>query len=70
MNIREYANIIIKEVVKHHLMPDFILSDHRSIFSSCFWQTLTKALGITVKLTTTYYPQGDEQTEIHNCIIK
>ena len=36
MDTREYANIIIKEVVKHHLMPDSILSDCGSIFSSCF----------------------------------
>ena len=70
MDTKEYANIIIQEVIRHHSVPDSILSDHRTIFSSCFWWTLSKALGITVKLTTAYHPQGDSQTEIHNRTIK
>ena len=60
------AEVIINVVVCHHGLPDSIVSDRKSVFTSKFWSSLCYFLGIKQKLSTAFHPQTDGQTERQN----
>nr|GEY52613.1 putative reverse transcriptase domain-containing protein [Tanacetum cinerariifolium] len=53
----------INEVVSRHRVPVSIISDRDGRFTSHFWQSLQKALGTRLDMSTSYYPQTDGQSE-------
>ncbi|GJS29206.1 putative reverse transcriptase domain-containing protein [Tanacetum coccineum] len=53
----------LKEVVSRHRVPVLIISDRDSKFTSHFWQSLNKALGTQLDMSTAYHPQMDGQIE-------
>ncbi|GJW35978.1 putative reverse transcriptase domain-containing protein [Tanacetum coccineum] len=53
----------LKEVVSRHGVPVSIISDQDSIFTSLLWQSLNKALGTQLDMSTAYHPQMDGQSE-------
>ncbi|KAI3762990.1 hypothetical protein L1987_53435 [Smallanthus sonchifolius] len=55
--------IYLKEVVSRHGVPISIISDRDARFTSRFWQSLHKALGTRLDISTAYHPQTDGQTE-------
>ncbi|GJR33934.1 putative reverse transcriptase domain-containing protein [Tanacetum coccineum] len=57
------ARLYINEIVARHGMLVSIISDHDSHFTSGFWQSLQKALGTQLDLSTTYHPQIDGQSK-------
>ena len=57
------ARLLLDHVFRLHGLPDTIVSDHGSQFISAFWEHLMSWLGIKRKLSTTYQPQTDGQTE-------
>ena len=57
------AEVIIDVVVRHHRLPDSIVTDRGSLFTSKFWSSLCYFLGIKQQLSTTFHPQTDSQTE-------
>ena len=52
----ELAEIIINVVIRHHGLPDFIISDQGAIFTSKFWSSLCYFLGIKRRLSTAFHP--------------
>ncbi|GJV66541.1 reverse transcriptase domain-containing protein [Tanacetum coccineum] len=61
------ANLYIDEIVARHGVLVSIISDRDRRFTSRFWQTLKKALGKRLDMSTTYHPQTDGQSE---CMIQ
>ncbi|GJU08126.1 putative reverse transcriptase domain-containing protein [Tanacetum coccineum] len=59
----ELARLYIDEIVAGHGVPVSIISDHDKRFTLYFWQTLQKALGTRLDMSTTYHPQTDGQSE-------
>ncbi|GJY19525.1 putative reverse transcriptase domain-containing protein [Tanacetum coccineum] len=57
------ARIYIDEIVARHGVLVSIISDCNGRFTSLFWQTLQKALGIRLDMSTAYHPQTDGQIE-------
>nr|GEU95467.1 putative reverse transcriptase domain-containing protein [Tanacetum cinerariifolium] len=56
---RQYS----KEVVSRHGVPVLIIYDRDSKLTSHFWQSLNKALGTQLDMSTAYYLQTDGQSE-------
>ncbi|KAD6454380.1 hypothetical protein E3N88_09086 [Mikania micrantha] len=61
--MEKLATLYINEIIARHGTPTSIISDRDSRFTSRFWQTLQKALGTRVNLSTAYHPQTDGQSE-------
>ncbi|GKC69712.1 putative reverse transcriptase domain-containing protein [Tanacetum coccineum] len=57
------TRLYLKEVVSRHGVPISIISDRDSRFTSRFWQSLKKALGTRLVMSTAYHPQIDGQSE-------
>ncbi|GJR16997.1 putative reverse transcriptase domain-containing protein [Tanacetum coccineum] len=55
--------LYIKEIVSWHGVPIPIISDRDSHFTSRFWQSLQKALGTQLDMSTSYHPETDGQSE-------
>ncbi len=60
------AEVIIEVVVRQHGLPDSIVSDRGSVFTSKFWFSLCYFLRIKRNLSTTFHPRTDGQTERQN----
>ncbi|GJS54734.1 hypothetical protein Tco_0628096 [Tanacetum coccineum] len=57
------AKIYVDEIVARHGVPVSIISDRDGRFTSRCWQTVQKALGTRLDMSTTYYPQTDGQSK-------
>nr|GFA04357.1 putative reverse transcriptase domain-containing protein [Tanacetum cinerariifolium] len=62
-SIEKLAQLYLKEIVCRHGVPVSIISDRDSLFTSRFWETLQKALGTQLNLSTAYHPEMDGQSE-------
>ena len=62
-NALELAYEFLKEIVRLHGLPKSIVSDRDSKFTSKFWMELHRILGVRLKMTTAFHPEGDGQAE-------
>ncbi|GJQ89565.1 putative nucleotidyltransferase, ribonuclease H [Tanacetum coccineum] len=60
---KKLAKIYIDEIVARHGVPVSIFSDRDGRFMSLCWQTMQKALGTRLDMSTAYHPQTDGQSE-------
>ncbi|GKC42884.1 putative reverse transcriptase domain-containing protein [Tanacetum coccineum] len=61
--MEKLTQLYLKEVVCRHGVLISIISDRDSHFTSRFWRSLQKALGINLDMSSAYHPQTDGQSE-------
>ncbi|GKB80858.1 putative reverse transcriptase domain-containing protein [Tanacetum coccineum] len=62
-SIEKLTRQYLKEVVSRHGVSALIISDRDSKFTSHLWQSLNKALGTQLDISTAYHPQTNGQSE-------
>ena len=60
---KETAEVMLRQVFRHHGFPKDVVSDRGPQFASRFWKAFCSLLGATVSLTSGYHPQSNGQTE-------
>ena len=63
---KDCADAFIKNVWKLHRLPDEIVSDRDTRWTSEFWKNLCEIIGIKRNLSTAFHPQSDGQTKCLN----
>ncbi|GKD69688.1 putative reverse transcriptase domain-containing protein [Tanacetum coccineum] len=57
------TRLYINKIVLRHEVPISIILDRDSRFTSRFWQSMQRALGTQLDMSTAYHPQTDGQSE-------
>ena len=70
INTPGLAEVILDVVVRHHGLPDSIVFDRGSLFTSKFSSLLCYFLGIKRRLSTAFHPQTNRQTKRQNSTMK
>jgi hypothetical protein len=63
---QETLDLVMRVVFRHHGLPNEIFSDRGPQFIAKFWTHLLEILKISRKLSSSYHPQTDGQTEHTN----
>ena len=63
---RGIAGLILKEVMRLHGIPESIVSDQDTKFTSIFWKELHRLMGSKLLMSTMFHPQTDGETERAN----
>lgn len=64
------ASLFMEIVGKIHGLPQSLVSDRDPLFVSKFWQELFRRSGTQLRMSSTYHPQSDGQTEVLNRVIE
>ncbi|SLM33286.1 Ribonuclease H-like domain [Lasallia pustulata] len=62
----QLAEAFVREIIRLHGVPQALISDCGSVFTSRLWANLMFALKIDRRLSTAFHPQTDGQTERQN----
>lgn len=62
--------LFVEDIFKLHGMPQSIVSDRNPVFTSTFWKELFHLQGTQLKMSASYHPQMDSQTEVVNCCLE
>jgi hypothetical protein len=60
---QDVAKLFMDNIKKLHGLPNSIVSDRDTIFTSKFWQELFSSLNIQLHLSSAHHPESDGQTE-------
>ena len=66
----QVARLFFDKIFKHHGIPDSLVSDRGTQFTSRFSKALCALIGIDQKLSTSFHPQTDGQTERINAVLQ
>ena len=64
------VGLFYRNVVKYFGLPENIVSDRDSRFTSQFWAVLFRLLGSQLKFSTANHPQTNGQTERINAVLE
>lgn len=70
MDAAELANLFVQHVFRAHGLPEDIVSDRGTLFTSKFWKKLLELTGTKSKMSTAFHPETDGQTERVNSIME
>ena len=70
LNSQKFAHLYRDSIFRLHGLPDSIVSDRGSIFTSTYIRELSKILSVRAHLSTAFHPQTDGQTERVNAILE
>ncbi|TPX54573.1 hypothetical protein PhCBS80983_g05887, partial [Powellomyces hirtus] len=70
MDAQQTAELVYKEILRLHGLPDEIISDRGPQFASRFWKHLFEFLGVKRTLYSAFHPQTDGQTERVNQVLE
>ena len=59
----DYTRLYIDEIMRWHGIPLSIISDRGAQFTSHFWRSFQKILGMQTNLSTSFHPQTDGKEE-------
>ena len=62
----QLARLFLGTVVRHHGMPERIISDRDPRFTAHFWRAFWTSMGSTLDMGAAYHPESDGQTENAN----
>jgi antitoxin component of RelBE/YafQ-DinJ toxin-antitoxin module len=62
-SVEEVVKLFFKHIVKYWGLPLNIVSDRDARFTSKFWTTLFKLVGMKLLKSSSYHPQTDGKTE-------
>jgi transposase InsO family protein len=68
-SVESVAQVFFAEIVRLHGVPQSIMSDRDTVFTSTFWRELMRLVGTQLHMTTTFHPQSDGQSESANRVI-
>nr|GEV39863.1 reverse transcriptase domain-containing protein [Tanacetum cinerariifolium] len=57
------ASLYLNRIVARHRIPASIICDRDGRFTSNFWRSFQKSLGIDISMSTAYHPETDGQSE-------
>ncbi|GJU31741.1 putative reverse transcriptase domain-containing protein [Tanacetum coccineum] len=60
--MEKLTHLYLKEIVCRHGVPVSIISDQDPRFTSRFWRSLQKSLGINLDMSTAYHPETDGES--------
>ena len=66
----QVANVLMKEIVKLHVIPKMIILNKDAKFTAAFWRSLFGGMGTKLNFSTAYHPQTDGQTERKNQVLE
>ena len=66
MGSQEFAQIFMREIFRLHGLPQSIVTDRDTCFTSEFFKQVCKLLGVRQCMSTAYHPESDGQTERAN----
>ena len=66
----QLAEAFVREIVRLHGVPQALISDCGSVFTSQLWANLMFTLKIDRRLSTAFHPQTDGQTERQNSTLE
>ena len=70
INALSLVEVIIDVVVRHHGLPNSIVTNRGSLFTSKFWSLLCYFFSIKQRFSTTFHPQTNGQTKRQNSTIE
>jgi len=66
ITVEETTQLILDGIVRLHGLPKEIMSDRGPQFVSKLWHRLFELLGVDIRLSSTFHPDTDGQTERTN----
>ena len=70
LDAEQLAEVLIETVIKYYILPDSIVTNQGSLFTSKFWSSFCYYLNVKCRLSTALHPQTDGQSKRQNSTIK
>jgi hypothetical protein len=64
--VASVAKAFFNDIVRLHGLPESIVSDRDPVFTGHVWRDLFRMSGVSLKMSTAFYPQTDGQSEVVN----